>query len=305
MEHILPYSKSAKQMSLTTHESRHPAFLQKGGLIASAARDFSPPQELCTGLIEGLPWGERTLFIGGRDVIQYMVYDREARNVLSCRETPEASAQAAIARLRYESALPEEFNPRLQGTKFCRVPSTGYALVHGVTNAQGSVIGRGHTRQEAMDEAVSMVCSHVDAPVLTFEEFCRIAPTVQVQAGRGRSELPAVYIDGDSPERNAVRKMLRQIWRCDAKLRQGEGADCDKFILRREADLLRAAAPIANSHVVSVDVGFLEGEHRMMVLFRAQSVSATLVQREAYRQYLVSQVERCEAQQQAALRERA
>jgi len=293
---ILHYSNSAKQMNTFNpdqpQQNRHPNAVRLNCRIASAAEDFVPPANLDVGSIQGLPWGQRMLHLLG-PTRQYMVYDADRCNVLSCQGTPQRAAQMATDRLEWEARTPASFNPRLVGTQFAVLPCASSIMVHGVLDEDGAALGQAHTRQEAVDRALRMVLSRTDVLDLSFEEFSRVAMTAEVQRGRRQSDLPVIYADRsrDDAERYPIRSAIRMIWANDPTVREGLAdieEERNKFVMNTEVGLLRSAGPVlAKQNAIVMDLSFRGGNNRFVVVLHDGNVLPAQGLRVAYADYVI------------------
>lgn len=280
---------------------RHPEVVSKAGSFTSQAQDYVPPAELDAGLIAGHPWGVRTISIV-REQIQYMVYDKLGRNVLSCCPTPELAAQWAAARLERESILPENLSPRLAGMSFGhKVREDSHLLIHTVIDADGAVVAESDDgRAVAASLAEKAVVSRVDCLDASEEEFASTVVFAMVTSGVGKRDLPLMYQnDLGSSDQDAVNRALREIWRADPRLQQTADSseimpsnpDMAKFVNAAQTGLLRYAAKKEGA-IKSVDLTFGEPARVCRFVFHSGALGKREMLGHLYQDYLQSVQER-------------
>lgn len=274
---------------------RHPAIVSTAGSFTTAASDYVPPPELDAGLIAGHPWGERTIRLG-REQVQYMVYDRDARNVLSCCPTPELAARWAVDRLEREAIPPSDHSPRLAGFRYGqRASEKSCLLVHTVLDVDGrEVAASTDGREKAAAQAVKAIVSRKDCVDATREEFAATLVFALTTKGIGRKSLPLVYDNSlGSQDQSAVRKELLEIWNATPHLRVDRedvpesvsSIDPMKFVDRSQSHLLRTAARMSGS-VSAVNVTFGESERTARFVFHDGRLSVDQMIDHLYEDYL-------------------
>lgn len=248
---LLRYIRAMQIKETLLPAMRHPLVVSTSGSFTTKAEDFSPPAELDKGLIAGHPWGSRAISLCGVQT-QYMVYDKQGRNVLSCCLTPELAAQWAIARLEREAKPPHIYNPRLVGMTFGhRAGGSSNLLSHTVLDESGALVAESvDGRASAAAEAVNILVSRVDCLDATADEFASTVVFAQVSKGVGSRSLPFVYDNswGDT-DQDAMASALRSIWRADPLLQQDDygnsilrgRSNIDAFVGHAHASLLRHA----------------------------------------------------------------
>ena len=271
----------------------HPSAVARGSSIATAARDYVPPAELDAGLIKGHRWGARTLLLAGAQE-QFMVYDKDARNVLSCMGTPELAASWANARLEREAAPPQVYSQRLAGTTYgSYVPAGSHILTHTVLDAHGRILGESQMgRAAAADAALTNLCARIDADDLTFEEFQRICRVARVVRGSGKAYGHGVVYDGEIG-RTEVRAQLAAMRRADPQLQTGgEGGgllqgdtDLARYLVAAESSLLQQVSKMRGD-VVVLRVSYQAGASQVIFAYAQGAMSAESIQRACYQDYL-------------------
>jgi len=296
-------------MNPSANIQTHPSAVSRDGSIATAARDYLPPADLDTGLIKGHRWGTRTLLLAGSQE-QFMVYDKDAKNVLSCMGTPELAASWANARLEREAAPPQDYSRRLAGTTYgSYAPAGSHILMHTVVDADGRILGESQMgRAAAAESALTALCARVDADDLTFEEFQRICRVARVLRGPGKAFGHGVVYDDDIG-RADVRAQLAAMRRADPLLQsggEGEGLvrgdqDPGRYLVAAESSLLQQVSKMRGD-VVVLRVSFEGGASQAIFAYAQGPISAESIQRTCYQDYLDS-VEASQERQYA--RERA
>lgn len=280
-------------MNPSANIQTHPSAVSKGGAIATAATDYVPPEDLDVGLIKGHRWGTRTLLLGGAQE-QFMVYDKDAHNVLSCMGTPELAASWANARLEREAAPPQDYSRRLAGTTYgSYAPAGSHILMHTVVDADGRILGESQMgRAAAVETALTALCARVDADDLTFEEFQRICRVARVVRGRGKAFGPGVIYDDDIG-RAEVRAQLAAMRRVDPLLQsagEGEGLlrgdpDLGRYLVAAESSLLQQVSKMRGD-VVVLRVSYEAGASQVIFAYAQGAMSAESIQRACYQDYL-------------------
>lgn len=274
---------------------RHPLVVSTSGSFTTKAEDFSPPAELDKGLIAGHPWGVRAISLRGVQN-QYMVYDKQGRNVLSCCSTPELAAQWAIARLEREAKPPDVYNPRLVGMTFGqRVAEGSNLLSHTVLNEVGEVVAESiEGRAAAAAEAVNAVVARVDCRDATADEFASTVVFAQVSKGVGGRSLPFVYDNSwGSADQDAMASALRSIWRADPLLQQDDygssilrgNSNIDAFVGQAHASLLRYAHKMGGQ-VNKIDLLYRGESMVKRFVFHVGILNRIPVRDAMYRDYL-------------------
>lgn len=287
---------------------RHPEVVSRSGSFTTAALDYTPPPELDVGLIAGHPWGVRTITLVCNQV-QYMVYDKRGRNVLSCMPTPELAAQYAIERLEQEAIPPQSFSPRLAGMRFGqRADQKSAFLTHTVVDEQGQVVAESSDgRSAAASLAVTALVSRSDCLDATWEEFATTVVLAKVTRAGSRA-LPLVFDGSEARDQERVISALRSIWRADPRLQNFSESeimpgspDMKTFVVGAQTGLLRYAAKLGGN-IQSMDMHFAQPERVVRFAFHDGAMGREQLIDTLYEDYQRKCAQELQSQQERPVR---